>query len=169
MPLRLLQGFDDQCLGFITSHLRPAAFGKDEVVFECGDRGDEMYFVIDGAVLTRTGPLTTLTSAKAEDDGEEEGGSSGVGEAAGRGERLVGKGDVFGEAGLFAEELGLLRRESAKTHSWVSVYVLTAAALRTISLEYPEVSLWLLLCLLCKIRFAVSPLSSACLCLYSCA
>ena len=56
------------------------------------------------------------------------------------GTRIAGKGDVFGEGGLFTKELGLLRRESARTQSWMSVYVLTAAALREISLEYPEVS-----------------------------
>ncbi len=61
-----------------------------------------------------------------------------------KGTRIVGKGDIFGECGLFTKELGLLRRESAKTQSWVSVYVLTAAALREVSLEYPEVSSWLL-------------------------
>ena len=52
----------------------------------------------------------------------------------------MSKGDVIGEAGLFTEELGLLRRESARTQSWVSVYVLTGSALQEISLEYPEVS-----------------------------
>jgi CRP-like cAMP-binding protein len=119
------------------------------VVFECGDRGDEMYFVVEGTVLIRTGPLISLTSAKAElqhkqhGNSEEESGGIGV-EEAGKVERIVGKGDVFGEGGLFTQELGLLRRESAKTHSWVAVYVLTAAALRDIAVEYPEVSLCLL-------------------------
>jgi CRP-like cAMP-binding protein len=84
-----------------------------------------------------------LTTSKQEDNGEENG--SGAAEAAGKGERLVGRGDVFGEAGLFTDELGLLRRESAKTQSWVSVYVLTAAALRDIAVEYPEVRLCLLI------------------------
>jgi CRP-like cAMP-binding protein len=133
------QGFDDQCLGFIASHLRPAAFARDEVVFECGDRGDEMYFIVDGTVLIHTGPLITLTSSKIDQlkllDGEWTGM---VG--AEKGTRIVGKGDVFGEGGLFTKELGLLRRESARTQSWVSVYVLTGSALQEISLEYPEVS-----------------------------
>jgi CRP-like cAMP-binding protein len=151
-----LQGFDDQCLGFIGSHLRPAAFAKDEVVFECGDRGDEMYFVVAGAVLIHMGPLITLTTSEDQAASESSNQETSSGRGGGiwrdtgsvggaeKGTRIVGKGDVFGECGLFTKELGLLRRESAKTQSWVSVYVLTAAALREVSLEYPEVSSWLL-------------------------
>ena len=98
-----------------------------------------MYFIVDGTVLIHTGPLITLTSSKIDQlkllDGEWTGM---VG--AEKGTRIVGKGDVFGEGGLFTKELGLLRRESARTQSWVSVYVLTGSALQEISLEYPEVS-----------------------------
>jgi CRP-like cAMP-binding protein len=46
---------------------------------------------------------------------------------------------VFGEGGLFTQELGHFRRESAEAMSWLSVYVLTASALQEISAEYPEV------------------------------
>jgi CRP-like cAMP-binding protein len=148
--LSSLQGFDDQCLGFVASHLLPAAFAKDEVIFECGDRGDEMYFIVDGDVLIHTGPLITLTSSESNmgqptlnqqaGDGWKDGRDTGEASCARKSGRIVGKGDVFGEGGLFTKELGLLRRESAKTQSWVSVYVLTAVALREISLEYPEVS-----------------------------
>ena len=55
------------------------------------------------------------------------------------GERIAGKGDVFGESGLFPEELGPFRLESAKTLSFVSAFVLTAASLREIEAEYHAV------------------------------
>jgi CRP-like cAMP-binding protein len=156
------QGFDDQCLGCIASHLRPAAFVSGETVFQCGDRGDEMYLVVDGRAFLHTGlPLTGSESAAAPDPqeeladshSEEEGAGLGPQELPGGGSeddagrkqttrragRVVGKGDVFGEGGLFTQELGLFRRESAEAMSWLSVYVLTASALQEISAEYPEV------------------------------
>ena len=144
------QGFDDQCLGFIASYLRPAAFIAGEAIFQCGDRGDEMYLVVDGTVLLHTGlpiagPIADLDQqdeqlygSRGEDDGS--GGEKRI-RATHRDGRIVGKGDVFGESGLFTKELGLFRRESAEAMSWLSVYVLSAPALQKISDEYPEVKI----------------------------
>ena len=108
-----------------------------------------MFLVVDGAARVHTGlPLPSPTADPEDEDGGggEGGGGGGGGDegawrawAARAGERIVGKGDVFGEGGLFTRELGLFRRESAQAASWLSVYVLDAPALDRISLEYPEV------------------------------
>ena len=150
LSLSLRQGFDDQCLGCVASHLRPATFAGGEAVYERGDRGDEMYLVVDGAVVLRTRfTAAPSTDPQAQQQQQQLAGSAGEGgdsgaaakAAGGKGERLVGKGDVFGEAGLFPGELGPCRRESVTTLSRVSVYVLNAAALQEIEDEYPEVRL----------------------------
>jgi CRP-like cAMP-binding protein len=138
------QGFDDQCLGFIASHLRPVVFGGGEVIYERGDRGDEMYLVLDGSVVLRMRPTATSFAQQqqpASMAGAGRGGEAGAEKAAGKGERLAGKGDVFGEAALFPMELGPRRREGATALSRVLAYVLNAAALAEIADEYPEVRL----------------------------
>jgi CRP-like cAMP-binding protein len=142
------QGFDDQCLGCVASHLRPVAFVTGEVIYERGDRGDEMYLVLDGSVVLRTRPTASCFDLQAQQQqqpasgaGAGGGGGSGAEKAAGKGERLAGKGDVFGEAALFPGELGPRRRESVTTLSRVLAYVLKAAALEEIADEYPEVPL----------------------------
>ena len=141
------QGFDDRCLGCIASHLRLACFARGELIYEHGERGDEMFLIMDGAVVVHANARITsihadrkklpkfmdkqaALSLTAKDDGEHE-------EAIG--ERIAAKGDVFGEGGLFPKELGLLRRESATALTWVSTYALSAAAIRDIEAEYPEV------------------------------
>ena len=140
------QGFDDQCLGYVASHLRPAAFGAREVIYERGERGDEMYLVLDGTVVIHTQQAASCSDLQAQEyqpatrAGEGRDGDSEVLKATGKGERLIGKGDVFGEAGLFPAELGPHRRESVTTLSRVMAYVLNAAALQAIADEYPEVS-----------------------------
>ncbi len=104
-----------------------------------------MYFVVDGAALVYTGLPVADPGPVAEPEPGGGGGGGGGDVVAGRaraarkGERIVGKGDVFGEGGLFTQELGRFRRESAEAMSWLSVYVLSASALREISAEHPEV------------------------------
>jgi CRP-like cAMP-binding protein len=141
------QGFNDRCLGLIASHLRLASFARGELIYEHGERGDEMFLVVEGAVVVHAGPGLVQTDAKklprfmdkhAALSLPAEGGEGGEGEEA-IGERIAAKGDVFGEGGLFPAELGLVRRESATALTWVSTYALSAAAIREIEAEYPEV------------------------------
>ena len=143
------QGFDDQCLGVIASRLRHAAYASGEVIFEYGERGDEMFLVVEGAVVVRAGPHSPAPAEKSDQRGShlvqsgDQKGSNAVDLAAGAGgpgERIAGKGDVFGEGGLFPEELGPIRLESAKALSFVSVLTLTAAFMREIEAEYPAVN-----------------------------
>ncbi len=151
------QGFDDQCLGVIASRLRQAAYTSGEVIFEYGERGDEMFLVVEGAVVLRAGPRPPASAEKSDErgsqqaQGREQQGSNAVDLAAGAGgpgERIAGKGDVFGEGGLFPEELGPIRLESAKALSFVSVFTLTVAFMREIEAEYPAVN-----CLYCTSTF----------------
>jgi CRP-like cAMP-binding protein len=107
-----------------------------------------MFLVTEGAVVLHAGgarappdappgaPAAPPRPAGAGGSAAAGGGDSGELAA---GERIVGKGDVFGEAGLFPEELGAHRVESARTLSFVSALVLTAAAMREIREEYPVV------------------------------
>ena len=138
------QGFDDQCLGFIASRLSQAAFASGETIFEYGERGDEMFLVVQGAVVVRAGPRPPAP-AESSDSAVQlaQGGGrqkpNAIDLAAGPGDRIAGKGDVFGEGGLFPEALGPIRLESAKTLSFVSAFILTAAAMREIEAEYPAV------------------------------
>jgi CRP-like cAMP-binding protein len=139
-----LQGFNDQCLGVIASRLRQAAFASGEVIFEYGERGDEMFLLVEGAVVLHAGPGSPAPAEKPErgiplaQDVSKLGSNFGAVDLA-AGERITGKGDVFGEGGLFPEELGPIRLESAKALSFVSAYVLTAASMREIEAEYPAV------------------------------
>jgi CRP-like cAMP-binding protein len=145
------QGFDDQCLGCVASHLRQVVFGGGEVVYERGERGDEMYLILDGSVVlhTRLTPpcfdLQAQQQHAANRADEDRDGDSVVANTAAKGERFAGKGDVFGEAGLFPGELGSCRRECVTTLSRMTAYVMNAAALQEIADEYPEV-------LLCIVR-----------------
>ena len=110
-----------------------------------------MYLVLDGSVVLRMLPTAPCFDLQAQQQQQQQpasraggagkGGDSSAEKAAGKGERLVGKGDVFGEAALFPGELGPRRRESVTTLSRVQAYVLNAAALAEIEDEYPEVPL----------------------------
>ncbi len=160
-----LQGFDDQCLGFIASRLSQAAFMSGEVIFERGERGDEMFLIAEGTVVLYAGqqPMATIarsdSALSAMELPKDGGGQGGPSEAAltksgavdlAAGERIAGKGDVIGEGALFPEELGPLRLESAMALSFVSAFVLTAASMREIEAEYPAV------------RFPSAPLEERC-------
>ena len=143
------QGFDDRCLGFIASRLRQAAFAGGEVLFEYGERGDEMFLIVEGAVVLHAGPRPPAPADKsdraiplAQGSGMPGAMIVGAKEAAdlAAGERIAGKGDVFGEDGLFPEEMGTYRLESAKTLSFVSAFILTAASMLEIKAEYPAVN-----------------------------
>ncbi len=142
------QGFDDQCLGVIASRLRQAAFASGETIFEYGERGDEMFLVVEGAVVLQAGQRPPPSADKSDreisqqqlgqDGKSNKEMNPGVADLA-AGERIAGKGDVFGEGGLFPEDLGPIRLESAKALSFVSAFVLTAASMREIGAEYPAV------------------------------
>ena len=145
----LRQGFDDQCLGFIASRLRQGTFASGETIFERGERGDEMFLVVEGAVCLHAGPRPPVP-AESDDQQQRTAAHGGANEIRkfgavnlAAGERIAGKGDVFGEGALFPEELGPLRLESARTLSFVSALVLTAASMREIEEEYPAVRLLL--------------------------
>jgi CRP-like cAMP-binding protein len=104
-----------------------------------------MFLVVEGAVVVRAGPHSPAPAEKSDQRGSQpaQGGdvqSLNVGAVdLAAGERIVGKGDIFGEGGLFPEDLGSLRLESARTLSFVSAYILTAASMREIKAEYPAV------------------------------
>jgi hypothetical protein len=143
--LILRQGFDDQCLGFIASRLRHAAFASGETIFEYGERGDEMFLVVEGAVVLHAGK--SPSAAADQPDRGAQLAPSGVKHDLSVAavdlpaeERIAGQGDLFGEGVLFPEELGPLRLESARTLSFVSAFILTAASMREIEAEYPAVN-----------------------------
>jgi CRP-like cAMP-binding protein len=134
------QGFNDQCLGVIASRLRHAAFASGDVIFEYGERGNEMFFLLEGSVVIYTGPRPPTISDKSDRGTQLPNKSLDVGAVdLAAGERIAGNGDVFGEGALFPEELGPLRLESVKALSFVSAFVLTAASMREIEAEYPAV------------------------------
>jgi CRP-like cAMP-binding protein len=146
--LESLQGFDDQCLGFIASRLRQAAFTCGETIFKRGERGDEMFLILEGAVVVHAGPQPPTAPVDEPERNVQRllahGGSTRNlkvdAEGLAVGERVAGKGDVFGESVLFPEELSPFRLESAKALSFVSAFVLTANSMQDIKLEYPMVS-----------------------------
>ena len=117
-----------------------------------------MFLVLEGAVVLHSGPALAAESGRGTlqqpvvQGGNVEGKAGGVELAAG--ERIAGKGDVFGESGLFPEELGAHRLESARTLSFVSAFVLTAAAMREIKEEYPAVRCvaFMFCCCCCCVR-----------------
>ena len=142
---RLPQGFNDQCLGTIAPHLRPASFSVGEAIYERGDRCDDMYFVLDGSVLVHAVrcTLTVGDETQAGSDSKskaEGGGARRYGRDRVAGEHIVSRGDIFGEGGLFSSELGDWRQENATALSWVSAYALSATALHEIAAIYPEVT-----------------------------
>jgi CRP-like cAMP-binding protein len=139
------QGFNDQCLGCVATHLRLANFARGELIYEHGQRGDEMFLIIEGAVVVHANDrIATADGKKLPDFMDRHAALSMAAEGGDKreeaiGERIAAKGDVFGEGGLFPKELGLIRRESATALTWVSTYALSAAAMQDIQTEYPEV------------------------------
>jgi CRP-like cAMP-binding protein len=144
-----VQGFNDQCVGFITTYLRLSNFVPGDTIYERGERGNEMFFLIDGVVALHTTPLSMdpdeiknqqgLLQAQPQHSnprGGEQPPTLPLTE-----ERMLQKGDIFGEGCLFPDELGAHRRERASAVSIVSVYALQASALLEIAEEYPEVCL----------------------------
>ena len=104
-----------------------------------------MFLVVEGAVCLHAGPRPPVP-AESDDQQQRTASQGGANEIRkfgavnlAAGERIAGKGDVFGEGALFPEELGPLRLESARTLSFVSALVLTAASMREIEAEYPAV------------------------------
>jgi CRP-like cAMP-binding protein len=142
-------------MGFLATYLRPTTFVLGETIYERGERGDEMYFVVDGVVALHTTPGTSLPSEpgggtrkqqppQEQQQHRPEGGSDNMGgvhqlEQTLPRERIAAKGDVFGESCLLPDEVGHHRRERASAVSTVSAYVLKAASLQDIAEEYPEV------------------------------
>jgi CRP-like cAMP-binding protein len=96
-----------------------------------------MFFLVEGAVVLYAGQRPPTPNDKGIQQ-DKQGSNVGAVDLA-AGERIAGNGDVFGEGGLFPEELGPIRLESAKALSFVSAYVLTAASLREIEAEFPAV------------------------------
>ena len=148
--MHLSQGFDDHCLGTIVPHLRPTAFAVGDVIYERGDRCNDMYFVMDGTVLIHAvrclvssdlqqEPLLSQLQHHSKAVGPEESSRNMKGRERVAGEHIVSKGDIFGEGGLFPSELGCWRHENAMALSWVSAYALSATSLCEIAKLYPEV------------------------------
>jgi CRP-like cAMP-binding protein len=109
-------------------------------------RGDEMYFILEGVVLVHANARILDLPANEKDLPKFLDRHAALNIAEGqfggpevRGERIYAKGDVFGEGGLFPQELGLLRRECATALTWASMYSLSAAAMQNVGAEYPEV------------------------------
>jgi voltage-gated potassium channel Kch len=95
----LLQGFDDECAGEVLAALQPACFEAGDVIYRRGEPAAEMYFVTEGAVelsVGASGPEAAL-------------GTAGAAAAAQR----AGRGEAFGELGLFPELCGGVRAETA--------------------------------------------------------
>ena len=107
-----------------------------EVIYERGDRGNEMFFVTDGTVVVHT---NRSCSTEALDQPAASGNLNHEKATEVVTKGIVTKGDVFGEGGLFPAELGLCRRESVSALTWVCAYTLNSMALQEISAEYPEV------------------------------
>ncbi len=131
----------------MASHLRRANFAGGEAVYERGEHGDEMFFVVQGSVVLHAAPRAAAPGPRGRMQTHQPPapeqlpggfGKDGGTTVAAAGERIAGKGDVFGEGGLFSE-LGMWRRENATALSWVSAYVLSAATLLEITKKYPEV------------------------------
>ncbi len=115
-------------------------FGIGESIYERGERGDELYLVVEGSVMLRSQPSSVDLHEQQPQVAVTGDSGYNVVKNAGKGERIAGNGDVFGEASLFPEELGPHRRESATTLSRMMAYTLNGAALQEIGDEYPEVS-----------------------------
>ncbi len=143
-----------------------------ETIFERGERGDEMFLVLEGAVVLYAGPRPPAPATESSRgtpqqpavQGENvEGKASGVDLTAG--ERIASKGDVFGESGLFPGELGPHRLESARTLSFMSAFILTAASMQEIKEEYPAVCCMVFTCC-CSSCLSQFYSESVCCCLY---
>ena len=126
--------------------LRPTAFTLGETIYERGERGDEMYFIVDGVVSLHTTP--SHVEPGQDDLQQQQQPSQGNGRALGGdqqqtspvpGARIAAQGDIFGEGCLLPDADGTHRRERASAVSLVSAYALKATALQEIAQEYPEV------------------------------
>ena len=108
----LLQAYGDECVGYLITVLEPAHFDAGDEIYRRGDQATEMYFLTEGTVE--------------------------LSDCGGRAPTLE-RGDLFGELGLFPDEYGGVRAETAKAQTWVSVFALRAGRRAELAERFPAV------------------------------
>jgi hypothetical protein len=128
------QGFSDEAVGFLLSRLELATFDPGDVIYSPGDPAREMFLLVSGRVALRPDPLAPAPARPA----------AGMAAAAAAAAAAcvppaeAGRGDAFGELGLFPEALGAARREAAVAETWVEAYALRADRVPELHAAHPE-------------------------------
>lgn len=107
----LFKDVDQKFIEEIAIFLRPLILTPGDRVFEVGDEGNEMYFIVEGnlRVVSREGKLLTV----------------------------LGKGDFFGEVALFKNET---RNATVEAVGYCDLYILERKQFDHVLSKYPEIA-----------------------------
>ena len=129
--LPLLQGFDDECVGYIVSVSQRLEFRSGECVYRRGDLGGEALIIVTGSVtLSDATDTKTATMVSAPTANESKQAATVA---------RIGPGDIFGELALFPELADPIRYETAVAETFVSAYSLSFDKLPALAEKYPNV------------------------------
>ena len=132
--LPIFQGLELELVGHLVSHMKPVNFVAEQKIYECGDYGTEMYFIVSGNVRLshKTSQSLSGRSNTSESSGSQnkDAGTTQKPTKPTNGERLLGKGDIFGELAIFPKMMSPLRVESAVAVSATETYTLSVENLK---------------------------------------
>ena len=130
--LPILQGFDDESVGYVFTRLRRVDFMAGDVIYQRGDRADEAYLVSSGSVaLHLDGKVRSKSISEDLSNATDR-----------RAIRLLdhaSDGSMFGELGLFPDISLPVRSETAVAKTNVAAYALSAAEMPSLAELYPNV------------------------------
>lgn len=107
----LFKGISDKFIKEVSLHLKPLVYTPGDYIFNEGDKGTEMYFVIRGKLRILLGEDKVLNE--------------------------ISDGDFFGELALFRDEV---RTASVQAITYCDLYVLSKEAFEHVLNNYPEIS-----------------------------
>ena len=123
----ILQGFEDECIGYIFTRLKRVDFMDGDVIYQKEDRAAEMFFVNSGVVKIHFGKVHSQHKQQQENVKNSRAG------------KVIESGGTFGELAIFPDLISPLRYESAVASSWVIAYTLAQDEIPGLRAMYPEV------------------------------
>ena len=125
---KMLQGFDDECIGLVVTRLRPVRFNENESIYLRGDPADEMFLLCEGEVelyLDNPDPVkASIGNSEAVDSSEAY--------------DVMKEGDVFGESGLFPGAGPAVREDAAAARTMVVAFSLRRESMRELEDQCPK-------------------------------
>ena len=125
----ILQGFEDECIGYIFTRLNRVDFMEGDLIYQKGDQATEMYFVSRGEVSIYLRKMRQSSKNLSEKNQPRNS----------RAAKTIEEGETFGELAIFPDLQSPVRYETAVASSWVITYTLTASEVVKLKEIYPHV------------------------------